>query len=219
MEYEVLFDIHSTSPQFPFGIVVILIIAFGFVLARWRPQILQSVLDRYWIAIPAIKVESFPTAIGFLVSMIVPSVIGLIQVLARMWVVPLIFGLSFIGLSGWGYFNDRSEINALQHNPNTEQLVGTLADTDHFLTLETSRKTRHIWHETFTVNQHRFTYSELQPATPYPLLFQTRPFANGQHVRITYIGDNIVKVERQLCLAQSPCAVRYVGDLRIESAL
>ena len=211
MQYETIFDVHNAYPQrwtgMWFGVALVIL----FLMARFRkaqleaPGLRQAVLA--WV-----PRQIWPSLVRpyleFLLEALVMSVFELAIIMAPRWRWGIVAGLAIIGLDLWQYYADAQKIAALQNPGTAEMVAGPVTKIGSYVT---SHQIRRGYIE---VDGHYFNYASDDAGSPYRptnmFIFQ------GQNVRLTYVGDRIIRVERQLCLQYKHCTVSYFLGMRFE---
>jgi hypothetical protein len=215
MQYETIFDVHHALPSrwggMVFGLAVIALFMFG----RFRPASLESPQFQQLLLtnIPAFLRPHFLwRRLMPMLRLLVLSIIPFAIVLAPKWLWGVAAGAAIFAFSAYGFLSSRNQILALRNAKDPQIVEGVVAK----LGYHADSRGRG---EYFNVGSRHFAYSEDDVASPYSLTLNSRSIADGQHVRISLVGDRIVKVERQLCLVYPRCKVSYFFGIRSETEL
>ncbi len=213
MQFETIFDIDTALPHDWLGMPLGLAVVALFLFARFRPDQLEqvSISDKFSTAMqPFLRPRFLWRYFMPLVGLLGMTIVAFALVLAPRWRWGVAIGGLIFAISVYQFASAFNAILALRNVENPQMVEGQVAKLGR-------RGNSSGLIEYFDVGSRHFSYRQIDPGTPYPLMTASRPLKDGQQARVSFVGDRIVRVERQLCEVYPRCTVHYFLWLRIEN--
>ncbi|WP_342362046.1 hypothetical protein [Terrarubrum flagellatum] len=213
MQFETLFDIDSALPGnwegMPLGLIVIAL----FLFSRFRPQSLETATLSQNIAQviqPFLRPRFFWRYLLPLLQLLAMTILAFVLVMAPRWRWGVALGMLIFAFAAYRFTTAFNIILNLRNNDHPQVVEGVVSKLGR-------RGNSSGLIEYFDIGPQHFSYRQIDPGTPYPLIAASRSLKEGQRARVFFVGDRIVRVERQLCLVYQRCTVHYFLWLRTES--